>query len=109
MKIWGENQIDGTYTLKHAEKGTVTLDLRAKRTPEEKPFSWVNNEGRKVGFRIVGFCQGTFQIDKANGWLIRSKVNMWFTGQVIEKPGDKQKREPILQEEVITVEPIKVE
>lgn len=109
LKIWGESQIDGTYTLKDAEKGAVTLYLRAKRTPEEKPFSWVNNEGRKVGFKIVGFCQGTFQIDKASGWLIRSKVNMRFTGQVIEKPGDKQKREPILQEEVITVEPMEVE
>ena len=95
VKIWGKNrEIDGTYRLKNSEKGIIVIDLSAKRTPEEEAFSWVNNEGREIGFKLVGSCQGSFEIDEQSGWLVRSKVNMRFTGQILE-------------EEVITVEPIK--
>lgn len=109
VKIWGKNQIDGTYRLKGSEKGTIVIDLSANRTPEEEAFSWVNNEGRKVGFKIVGFCEGRFEIDQKTGWLVRSKVNMRFTGKVIDDEVNDQMPKPIVKEEVITVEPIKVE
>jgi hypothetical protein len=95
IKIWGKNQeINGTYRLKDSKKGTIVIDLSAKRTAEEEPFSWVNNEGRKVGFKLVGSCQGSIEIDEKSGWLIRSKMHMRFTGSVSEN------------EEVITVEPM---
>jgi hypothetical protein len=95
VKIWTKNQeINGTYRLKDSKKGTIVIDLSAKRTAEEEPFSWVNNEGRKVGFKLVGSCQGSLEIDEKSGWLIRSKMHMRFTGSVSEN------------EEVITVEPM---
>jgi len=107
VKIWGKNyEIEGTYTLKDSKQETVTIGLVGKRTLEEEPFSWVNNEGREVGFKIVGSCQGTFEVDEENGWLIRSEVNMRFTGKVIDEEVNDQMTKPILEQEVIiTVEP----
>ena len=107
VKIWGKNyEIDGTYTLKESAKGTVAIDLRAERTAEESPFSWVNNKGRKVGFKIVGSCEGRFEVDQQTGWLVRSKIKMRFTGEVIDEEADNRMTKPILKEEVITVEPM---
>jgi len=101
IKIWKNYEIDGTYTLKESAK-----DLRAERTAEESPFSWVNNEGRKVGFKIVGSCEGRSEVDQQTGWLVRSKIKMRFTGEVIDEEADNRMTKPILNEEVITVEPI---
>jgi len=107
VKIWTKaREIEGNYTLKGIEKGTVTIDLTAKRTPKEEPFSWVNDEGQKVDFKLVGSCKGTFQIDEETGWLVRSKVNMRFTREVLEKPENGKKTEPVVEEEIITVEPM---
>ena len=107
IKIWGKNEeIDGTYMLKDTKKGTVTVDLSAKRTTEEEPFSWVNNEGREVGFKIVGSYKGSFEIDQKTGWLVCSKVKTRFTGKVIDEEANDEMTQPILEEEVITVEPM---
>lgn len=107
IKIWGKNyEIDGSYTLKESAKRTVAIDLRAERTAEESPFSWVNNEGCKVGFKIVGFCGGRFEVDQQTGWLVRSKIKMRFTGEVIDEEDDNRMTKPILWEEVITVKPM---
>jgi hypothetical protein len=95
VRIWTKTQeINGTYRLKDSKKGTIVIDLSAKRTAEEEPFSRVNNEGRKVGFKLVGSCQGSLEINEKSGWLIRSKLHMRFTGSVSK------------EEEVITVEPM---
>ena len=105
VKIWGKNyEIEGTYTLKDNEKGIVAIDLSAERTPEEEAFSWVNNEGRTVGFKIVGSFEGRFEVEQQTGWLVRSKIKTWFTGKVIDKEAKDQMTKPILQEEVVTVE-----
>ena len=107
IKIWGKNEdIDGAYTLKDTKKGAVTVDLSARRTTEEEPFSWVNDEGREVGFKIVGSYEGNFEIDQKTSWLVRSKVKTRFTGKVIDKEANDQMTKPILMEEVITVEPV---
>ena len=107
MKIWGKNKdIDGTYILTNSEGGIVAMDLSAKKTAEEQPFWRVNNEGREVGFKIIGSCKGSFEIDKTSGWLVCSKVNMRFTGQVIDEEANDQMTKPILKEEVISVEPM---
>jgi len=106
IKIWGKNQeINGTYRLKDSKKGTIVIDLSAKRTVEEEPFSWVNNEGREVGFKIVGSYEGSFEIDQKTSWLVRSKVKTRFTGKVIDEEANDEMTQPIL-EEVITVEPM---
>ncbi|MHC4158788.1 MAG: DUF6263 family protein [Planctomycetota bacterium] len=105
VKIWTkEREIEGNYTLKGIEKGTVTIDLTAKRTPEEEPFSWVNNEGREVGFKLVGSCEGMFEVDQQAGWLLRSKVKNVFTSEVIDNKTENKQRLPILEKEIITVE-----
>ena len=105
--IWGKNyEIDGTYTLKDSKKETVAIDLSGKRTSEEEAFSWVNNEGQKVDFKIVGSCEGRFEVDEQTGWLVRSKIKTRFTGEVIDEEADNQMTKPILEEEVITVEPM---
>jgi len=107
VKIWGKNyEIEGTYTLKDRKQGTVTIGLSGKRTLEEEPFSWVNNEGREVGFKIVGSCQGRFEVDQQTGSLVRSKIKLRFKGEVIDEEAENQMAEPILQEEIITVEPM---
>lgn len=107
VKIWGKNhEINHIYKLKDIEKGAVVIDLSAKRTAEEEPFSWVNNEGRKVGFKIVGSCEGRFEVEQQTGWLVRSKIKTRFTGEVIDEEADNQMTGPILKEEVITVEPM---
>lgn len=107
VKIWGKNnEIDGTYTLKNNENGIVAINLSAKRTAEEEPFSWVNNEGRAVGFKIVGFCEGMFELEQQTGWLANSKVKTRFTGKVIDAEANDQMTKPILEEEVITVETV---
>jgi hypothetical protein len=107
VKIWGKNnEIDGTYRLKDSEKGTIVIDLSAKRTPEEEAFSWVNNEGREVGFKLVGSCEGSFEIDQNTGWLVRSKFKTQFTGEVIDPEADNQMPEPITEQELIIVEPM---
>jgi hypothetical protein len=105
VKIWGKNyEIDGTYIVKDRQKGTVIINLTANRTPEEKVFSSVNNQGREQRFKIVGSCKGSLEIDEQSGWLIRSRVDMRFAGELIEKAGDKKMAQPTLQQEVITVE-----
>jgi len=107
VKIWGKNnEIDGIYTLKNNENGIVAIDLIAKRTAEEEPFSWVNNEGREVGFKIVGSYEARFEVDPKTGWLVNSKVKTRFTGKVIDEEANDQMTKPILEEEVITVEPV---
>ena len=107
VNIWGKNdEIDGTYRLKDSEKGTIVIDLSAKRTPEEEAFSWVNNEGREVGFKLVGSCEGSFEIDQNTGWLVRSKFRTRFTGEVIDPEADNQMPEPITEQELIIVEPM---
>lgn len=108
VKIWGKNyDLSGTYTVESAGKGILTVSLSAKRTSREQPFSWVNNEGRKVGFRIIGSYEGRFEIEQETGWLVRSKVKTRFTGEVIDAEANDAETKPILEEEVITVEPMK--
>ena len=107
VKIWtNAREIEGNYTLKGIEKGTLTIDLTAKRTPEEEPFSWVNNEGREVGFKLVGYTQGSFEVDQQTGWLLRSKVKNVFTGKVVDKEAEDKEPQTYLEEELITVEPL---
>ena len=107
VKIWGKNsEIDGTYTLKNSKNGMVAIDLGAKRTAEERPFSWVNNEGREVGFKLVGSCDGSFEIDQNTGWLMRSKSKARFTGKVIDPEANNQTPESIMEQELIIVEPM---
>ena len=107
VKIWGKNyEIDGTYRLKTSEKGKIIIDLSAKRTAEEEAFSWVNNEGRKVGFKSVGSCVGSFEIEQNTGWLMRGKFETQFTGEVIDPEADNQMPEPTTEQELIIVEPM---
>lgn len=105
VKIWTKaREIEGNYTLKGIEKGTVTIDLTAKRTPKEEPFSWVNDEGSEVGFKLVGYCEGMFEVDQQTGWLLHSKVKNVFTREIIDKEGENKQPQTYLKEELITVE-----
>jgi len=100
-------EIDGTYTVKGSKKGVVIVDISSKRD--------LDDEGVPIGkvrMKIAGSYQGTLEIDEASGWVIRSKANMKFSGEM-KMAANKQMPQgmtvPISIESVITVEPIKVE
>jgi hypothetical protein len=107
VRIWGnQHEIDGTYTLKGNDDGVTVVDLAAERDLDEGPCPWVDGKEHNKDFRLAGSCNGSFEIDEASAWLIRSKLNMRFTGEVIEEADAKQVTEPILEEEVIIVGPM---
>jgi len=100
-------EIDGTYSVKASKKGVVIVDVSSKRHLDDEavPIG-------KARMKIAGSYQGTLEIDEASGWVIRSKANMKFSGEM-KIDANKQMPQgmtvPISIESAITVEPIKVE
>jgi len=74
-------EVNGTYTLKAANKGIVSLDVNSKIQVDKKGVQ--DNHG-PPGIQITGTgsCQGDLQIDHASGWLIRKKAIVKFSGEM---------------------------
>ncbi|MBN2456924.1 MAG: hypothetical protein JXB29_10410 [Sedimentisphaerales bacterium] len=103
-------EIDGTCTVKGSKKGVVIVDVSSKRNLDDEavPIG-------KARMKIAGSYQGTSEIDEASGWMMRSKANMHFSGEMkmTGMAGNKQMPQgmtvPMSIESLIAVEPMELE
>jgi len=97
-------EVDSTYMLKGNEKGVVVVDVSSKMDLDEKAIGNKKGLPGQTGMKMRGSSsyQGTLQIDGTNGWIIRKKANMRFSGEVTQQGMTV----PMSIESVITVEPI---
>ena len=97
-------KVDTTYTLKGNEKGVVIVDVNSKRDFDDEVISV-----GKRRMKMAGSYQETLEVDEASGWLIRSKANMRFSGEM-KMAGNNQVPQgmmvPISIESIITVKPM---
>lgn len=102
-------EIDSTHTLKVHEKGTVSINVSAKRSLDEKPV--VRKIGpNKSSTRLAGSYDATIKVDEKSGWLISKRADMRFTGETTlagnNQAPQRQKMQMSVKATVI-VEPMK--
>ncbi len=102
-------EVDSIHTLEKQEDGTVTINVRAKRSLKDKPI--VSKTGSvKSSTRLSGSYNATVKVDEKSGWLLGRRTEMSFTGET-SVTGDKREprgqKMPISVKTTITVEPVK--
>lgn len=108
MSVGFPIEIDNTYTLKERKNGVAIVDISSKMNLGEKGAS-IDMGPMKMNMEMKGSYQGTSEINEANGWMIRSKMNMQLAGQVKIAPNEQMPEGmtvPMSIESVITIEPI---
>ena len=108
MSVGFPIEIDNTYTLKERTNGVAIVDISSKMNLGEKGAS-IDMGPMKMNMEMKGSYQGTSEINEANGWMIRSKMNMQLAGQVKIAPNEQMPEGitmPMSIESVITIEPI---
>lgn len=102
-------EIDSTHTLKGREKGTVSINVSAKRSLKDKPI--VTKTGPvKSSTRLAGTYDDTIKVDEKSGWLLGRHTDMHFTGETIVTGDNREPRGQKMQMSVkatVTVEPMK--
>ena len=103
-------EVDSIHTLEKHEDGTVTINVRAKRSPKDKPI--VTKIGSvKSSTTLSGTYEATVKVDEKSGWLLGRHTEMRFTGET-SVTGDKREprgqKMPISIKATITVEPVKL-
>ncbi|KPL21475.1 MAG: hypothetical protein AMJ75_09925 [Phycisphaerae bacterium SM1_79] len=107
---WGAAvEIDSTYTLKQKNAAVTVVDVSSKIDLDDEPASMKKGPFGPTKIRMTGSYQGSFQIDRNSGWMVRKKTTMQCSGEV-KTAGNKQKPEgmtmPVSIESVTIVEPI---
>ncbi|MHC5061845.1 MAG: DUF6263 family protein [Planctomycetota bacterium] len=103
-------EMDTTNTLTECKGGIFTIQTEARIEPgdQAKP---IEMGGVKMSMRIQGQQNGTSQLDEATGWMVRSKADMKFSGEV-KVEGNEQMPQgmtiPMSIEGVTTIEPVAV-
>ena len=108
MSVGFPIEIDNTYTLKERKNGVAIVDINSKMDLGKKGAS-IDMGPMKMNMEMKGSYQGTSEINEANGWMIRSKMNMQLAGQVKIAPNEQMPEGitmPMSIESVITIEPI---
>jgi hypothetical protein len=106
IDIWTKSRkIPAKYKLDKDANGVLFAVFEGRRTANEEPFKWINDQGKEAAFQIVGSCAGELQIDKKTGLLMRSKVQSEFAGEVV---GEEKKKDdkPLIEKEIVTLERI---
>lgn len=102
-------EIDSTHTLKGHENGTVSIDVRAKRSLKDKPI--VTKIGpNKSSTRLAGSYEATIKVDEKSGWLISKRADMHFTGETTlagNKQAPQRQKMQMSAKATVTVEPMK--
>lgn len=102
-------EVDSIHTLEKHEDGTVTINVRAKRSLDDKPI--VTKIGSlKSSTTLAGSYDATIKVDEKSGWLISKRADMRFTGETT-LPGNKQtpqrQKMQMSVKATVTVEPMK--
>lgn len=103
-------EIDTTNTLTDHKKGIITIQTNAniETGDDAKPTAM---GPMKMTMKMKGAQKGTIQIDAATGWIVRSKMDINFTGEFKTEPNEQMPQPmtiPIALEGVTTVEPMAV-
>jgi len=102
-------EIDSTHTLKGHEKGTVSINVSAKRSLDDKPV--VRKMGpNKSSTRLAGSYDATIKVDEKSGWLISKRADMRFTGETTlagNKQTPQRQKMQMSVKATVTVEPMK--
>lgn len=73
-------EVNSIHTLEKHEKGTFTINVRAKRSLKDKPI--VSKTGSvKSSTRLEGSYNATVKVDEKSGWLVSKRADMRFTGE----------------------------
>lgn len=103
-------EIDTTNTLTDHKEGIITIQTNAniETGDDAKPTEM---GPMKMTMKMKGVQKGTIQIDQATGWIVRSKTDANFTGEIKTEPNEQMPQPmtiPIAIENVTTVEPMAV-
>lgn len=102
-------EVDSIHTLEKHEDGTVTINVRAKRSLKDKPI--VTKIGpNKSSTRLAGSYEATIKVDEKSGWLISKRADMRFTGETTLAGNNQAPQKQKMQMSVkatVTVEPMK--
>lgn len=103
-------EIDSTHTLKGYEKGTVTIDVSAKRSLDAKPL--IHKTGPlKSSIRLAGSYDATIKLDAKSGWLLSKRADMLFTGETTVAGNNQAPQRQTMQMSVkatVTVKPMEL-
>ena len=102
-------EIESTHTLKGHEKGTVSINVSAKRSLDDKPV--ISKMGpNKSSTRLAGSYDATIKVDEKSGWLISKRADMRFTGETTlagNKQEPQRQKMQMAVKATVTVEPMK--
>jgi hypothetical protein len=102
-------KLDCTYTLKEKSQALATVEISSKIDLDDVPASAKEDSSGSIRMSMAGSYQGTAQIDRASGWMVRKRVAIKASGHV-KIATDKQTPQgmtmPMSIESVITVEPL---
>ncbi len=103
-------EIDITNTLTDHKDGMITIQTNAKIETGDQPKP-IEMGPMKMTMKMKGAQKGTIQIDEATGWIVRSKTDVNFTGEMKMEPNEQMPQGmtiPVTVEGVTTVEPMTV-
>jgi hypothetical protein len=103
-------EIDTTCTLTEYKDGIFTIRTNSKIEPPDKAEP-IEMGPVKMTMRMKGEQKGTTEINEATGWMVRSKVNMNFSGELKMEPNEQMPEGmtiPMVVDSVITVEPMEL-
>lgn len=101
-------KMDCTYTLKEKDQSVVTVEISSKIDLVDVPAFAKDGPLGSTKISMTGSYQGSAQIDRASGWMIRKKVAMKASGEMkmaANKQAPQGMTMPMSIESVITVEP----
>ena len=99
---------ESVWTLKEIKDGKATVQLNTKIKGITLPPS--KDRAPTPKYKITGEQSGTYEIDVATGWVLKSKMNQKLSGKIeIEKSEQVQKAMsfPVSIESIITTEAVK--
>ena len=103
-------EVDSIHTLENHEDGTVTINVRAKRSLKDKPI--VTKIGSlKSSTRLAGSYDATIKVDEKSGWLISKRADMRFTGETTVAGNNQAPQRQTMQMSVkatVTVKPMEL-
>jgi hypothetical protein len=102
-------KMDCTYTLKERDQAIATVGMSSKIDLHDVPVSAKGGPSGSTKMNMTGSYQGTVQIDRASGWMVRKRVAIKASGH-IKMAANKQAPQgmtmPMSIESVVTVEPM---